>query len=78
MWASATDRHPLTGMIHPAHQCLHRYRAVHQPDAGGGGVAVEGGVREDVPFVSRNSLCCGEIFSVGSYRFRKKMYFRGL
>ena len=32
-------------------------------------------MREDVPFVSRNSLCCGEIFSVGSYRFRKKCIF---
>ncbi|MBO6081044.1 MAG: hypothetical protein J6P54_08775 [Bacteroidales bacterium] len=36
--------HPFlqTGMMsHLAHQCLHRHRAVHQPDAVAGGVAVD-------------------------------------
>ena len=40
----ATDRHPLTGIGHPIHQCLYRHRAVHQADAGVGGVAVDAGV----------------------------------
>ena len=40
----ATDRHPLTGMIHPAHHRLHRHRAAHQLDADAGGVAVDAGV----------------------------------
>lgn len=40
-WASATDRHPLTGMSHSEHHSLNRHGAVHQPDAGVGGVAVD-------------------------------------
>lgn len=42
----ATDRYPLTGISPPAHHRLHRHGAVHQPDAGGGGVAVDAGVGE--------------------------------
>ena len=37
----ATDRHPLTGISHPAHHRLYRYGTVHQSDAGVGDVAVE-------------------------------------
>ena len=40
----ATDRHPLTGISYPAHHRLYRHSAVHQPDAGVGGVAVDAGV----------------------------------
>jgi len=36
-----TDRHPLTGKSHLIHQRLYRHGAVHQADAGVGGVAVE-------------------------------------
>ena len=42
----ATDRHPLTGIGHPIHQRLYRYRAVHQADAGVGSVAVDAGVSQ--------------------------------
>ena len=40
----ATDRHPLTGMSHPAQHRLNRHGAVHQPDAGVGCVAGGGDV----------------------------------
>ena len=43
----ATDRHPLTGKGNPAHHRLYRHGAVHQPDAGGGGVAVDAGVGQE-------------------------------
>ena len=40
----ATDRHPLTGIGHPIYQRLYRHGAVHQADAGVGGVAVDAGI----------------------------------
>ena len=40
----ATDSHPLTGIGRPIHQRLYGHGAVHQADAGVGGVAVYAGV----------------------------------